>query len=470
MPGPDRKPISLPLTQTNTSHPKAQVCQEAKSSQFHHSPSLPSPLETWTDYRARRTRPKPPALWNKSPGSPGTHHKPSQGKPGKPASRQTSKLGEETHLEVDRLPNTEYGGTWHKPLAWGKPPPWSACLAAAAAPPVRGRPLGSCATAQAGAGAFPPARVSQRRWRCRTELLPERPPPTSGPLHSAEAPSPGCCSPSGRVPLLTHPREAGRFSGPPCARACAPAMPGHSGRQRPQGGLPQEAGTQPKKDKPVRRQLQALPRAQLHGARRGGGGGRGSVNVPNTRLGLPRRTLCLSPRARAPGALLFSAFLQESPRLGWPAGTWSPAPTPLHTHTPPHPSSAGPTSLHLPSTPLPHPHPPSLSSQGQPRRQGGRLGGILCPKLPLSAVHKHSTSQSRARAPASAHWNPPAKEPAQPCPPPPMRRSPLSFQNCTTHSFQGPLHSLDIVQSSPPLCSQHLHATLQEIPTVPTSP
>jgi hypothetical protein len=210
------------------------------------------------------------------------------------------------------------------------------------------------------------------------------------------------------------------------------------------------------------------PSCTAHGG--GGGGGRGSVNVPNTRLGLPRRTLCLSPRARAPGALLFSAFLQESPRLGWPAGTWSPAPTPLHTHTPPHPSSAGPTSLHLPSTPLPHPHPPSLSSQGQPRRQGGRLGGILCPKLPLSAVHKHSTSQSRARAPASAHWNPPAKEPAQPCPPPPMRRSPLSFQNCTTHSFQGPLHSLDIVQSSPPLCSQHLHATLQEIPTVPTSP
>jgi hypothetical protein len=373
MPGPDRKPISLPLTQTNTSHPKAQVCQEAKSSQFHHSPSLPSPLETWTDYRARRTRPKPPALWNKSPGSPGTHHKPSQGKPGKPASRQTSKLGEETHLEVDRLPNTEYGGTWHKPLAWGKPPPWSACLAAAAAAaaaPVRGRPLGSCATAQAGAGAFPPARVSQRRWRCRTELLPERPPPTSGPLHSAEAPSPGCCSPSGRVPLLTHPREAGRFSGPPCARACAPAMPGRSGRQRPQGGLPQEAGTQPKKDKPVRRQLQALPRAQLHGARRGGGwagvGKRPKHQTwPAQKDPLP---LSQSKSTRSPPLLCISPGVPQAwvacrdlePSSDPPPHTHPPPPQLCRAHLPP-------PAIHSPAPP-----PPALPQQPGPAQEAGR--------------------------------------------------------------------------------------------------
>jgi hypothetical protein len=219
MPGPDRKPISLPLTQTNTSHPKAQVCQEAKSSQFHHSPSLPSPLETWTDYRARRTRPKPPALWNKSPGSPGTHHKPSQGKPGKPASRQTSKLGEETHLEVDRLPNTEYGGTWHKPLAWGKPPPWSACLAAAAAPPrpgpaareLRHRP-GGCRRLPASTG-LPAAVALPHRAAARTSS------PHQWPTPQRRGPKPWLLQPIRPGPLAHSPARGWSVLGSSvCAR------------------------------------------------------------------------------------------------------------------------------------------------------------------------------------------------------------------------------------------------------------
>jgi hypothetical protein len=102
------------------------------------------------------------------------------------------------------------------------------------------------------------------------------------------------------------------------------------------------------------------------------------------------------------------------------------------------PPPSPPPAIHSPAPPPPGP--PStpcraLDSQGQPRRWGARLGGIHCPKPSLCAVHKHSTSQSRARAPASPHSNPPAKEPAQPCPPPPMSRSPRSSQTSTIHSF-----------------------------------
>jgi hypothetical protein len=324
------------------------------------------------------------------------------------------------------------------------------------------------ATAPAGAGAFPPARVSQRRWRLWHTELRERPPPR-GPLHGAEGPSPGCCSPSGPVPSLTHPpRSWSVRRSSVCVRARAPAMPGSSGAAKAPGRTSaggRQAGRQPTKTS-LSEDSFMLRTARLHGV----GWGWGVNGPPTPGLGLPGRTQ-------------LSSLISQSKSHGRPTplclspgeGRAWVACNNLEPNSAP-PALQGPTSLHLPSTPLAHPHPPSpqlpagpLTARASPGGREGRLGGIHCPKLPLSAVHKtqHLHRSGPGHLPHRTQTHQP-KEPAQPCPPPPMRRSPRSCQNSTINSSQAdPPHSHDIFKSSSPLCSQHLQAKLQEIPYCP---
>jgi hypothetical protein len=147
-----------------------------------------------------------------------------------------------------------------------------------------------------------------------------------------------------------------------------------------------------------------LRTARLHGV------GWGVNGPPTPGLGLPGRTQLSSliSQSKSHGRPTPLCLSPGEGRAWVACSNLEPSSAP--------PALQGPTSLHLPSTPLAHPHPPSpqlpagpLTARASPGGREGRLGGIHCPKLPLSAVHKHSTSQIRARAPASPHSNPPAQ-------------------------------------------------------------
>jgi hypothetical protein len=263
--------------------------------------------------------------------------------------------------------------------------PRSACLAAS----LQGRPLVRFATAPAGAGAFPPARVSQRRWRLWHTELRERPPPR-GPLHGAEGPSPGCCSPSGPVPSLTHPprswsvRRSSVWARPRCLAAPGGKGPREDFRRRP-------AGRQPTEDKPVRRQLHAADSP----AARGGVGGKRSSH-PGTWPAWKDPTLISDLAEQEPWAPYTALpFSRRGPGLGGlqqPGAQLRP-PSSAGAHLPP-PAihSPGPPPPALPSTPC-----RALDSQGQPRRQGREAWWDPLPKTAsvCCAQTQHFTDQGQ---------------------------------------------------------------------------